>query len=126
MKPYFPDKIAALASAVTCAADISGCISYVATFGLEATARGRLATAANIPGMNLSFSATRTPVVATRGRAIDHIGFEVKDLAAAVKALEAKGIKFDGPVRTDADVRHVTLVDPQGVTVELTQGLAAY
>ncbi len=99
---------------------------YVSTFGLEAATRGRLATAANIPGMNLSFSGTRTPVVATKGRAIDHIGFEVKDLAATVKALEAKGVKLDGPVRTLAGYRAATLVDPQGVTVELTQGLAAY
>ena len=99
---------------------------YVSTFGLEATTRGRLATAANIPGMNLSFSATRTPVVATKGRAIDHIGFEVKDLAATVKALQAKGVKLDGPIRSLAGYRAVTLVDPQGVTVELTQGLAGY
>lgn len=99
---------------------------YVSTFSLDATTRGRLATAANIPGMNLSFSAARAPVVATKGRAIDHIGFEVKDLAATVKALEAKGVKLDGPVRAQPGFSSATLVDPQGVTVELTQGLAAY
>ena len=99
---------------------------YVSTFGLQASTRGRLATAANIPGMNLSFSGTRTPVEATRGRAIDHIGFEVNDLAAAVRALEAKGVMIDGPVRNLAGYRAATLVDPQGVTVELTQGLADY
>jgi catechol 2,3-dioxygenase-like lactoylglutathione lyase family enzyme len=99
---------------------------YVATFGLEATTRGRLATAANIPGMNLSFSATRTPVGPTKGRAIDHIGFEVKNLDTEMKALAAKGVTPETPIHDEVGYKSAFIVDPQGVRVELTQGLAGY
>lgn len=96
---------------------------YVAAFGLEATARGRLATAANLPGMGLSFSGSRVPVTGTKGRAIDHIGFEVRDLAAQVAALKAKGIAVE-PIHAKAGFKSAFLTDPQGVRIELTQGLA--
>ena len=98
---------------------------YVAAFGLEATTRGRLATAATIPGMGLSFSGTRIPVTGSRGRAIDHIGFETVDLAAQVAALKAKGIAVE-PAHAQAGLRSAFLTDPQGVRIELTQGLAGY
>ena len=37
------------------------------------------------------------PVVGTRGRVVDHIGFEVKDLEAFCRKLEGMGIKLDRP-----------------------------
>ena len=37
------------------------------------------------------------PVVGTRGRALDHIGFEVKGLEAFCRKLESLGIKLDRP-----------------------------
>src|SRR6266567_896484 len=67
---------------------------YVKTFGAKGGMRGRF-EAADLPGVNLSFSLSETPVVGTKGRALDHIGFEVKDLEAFCKKLEALGIKFD-------------------------------
>ena len=45
--------------------------------------------------MNLSFATSQTPTVGTKGRTIDHIGFEIKNLEAFCKKLEARGIKFD-------------------------------
>ena len=45
-----------------------------------------------LPGVALSFSPSATPTVATHGRALDHIGFEIKNLEAFTKKLEASGI----------------------------------
>ena len=43
---------------------------------------------AQLPGVTLSFSPSQTATVATQGRALDHIGFEVDDLAAFKKDIE--------------------------------------
>ena len=101
---------------------------YIDAFGLESFVRGRLATSANAPGMNLSFSGAREATAPTKGRAIDHIGFEVGDLAAQVRRLEAQGIKADGPIKDvkGAGLKSVFVTDPSGASIELTQGLAAY
>ena len=61
----------------------------------------------------------------TRGRVIDHVGFEVKDLQAFCKKLEADGVKFDEPY---SQSRHKSfasaeLTDPWGISIELTEGL---
>jgi catechol 2,3-dioxygenase-like lactoylglutathione lyase family enzyme len=104
---------------------------YVDVFGVEPFKRGTIATTANAPGMNLSFgnSTPRGTVTGpSRGRAIDHIGFEFKDLEAFVRTLEAKGIKLDSPVREVPAIglKIAFLTDPSGVYVELTQGLTEY
>ena len=98
---------------------------YVQTFNLEPFKRGSIATTANAPGMNFSFGNARMPAVATKGRAIDHIGFEIKNLEAYCKKLEAKGIKFDVPYHTDArtGLKSAFLTDPWGTYIELTEGL---
>jgi len=52
--------------------------------------RGRF-DAADLPGVvNLSFSPSETAVVPTKGRAMDHIGFEIANLEEFCKSLEAK------------------------------------
>jgi hypothetical protein len=64
-------------------------------------------------------------LVGTKGRAVDHVGFEVRNLRAFCAELEAKGIKLASPFRRDPalglDV--ATIVDPWGTVVELTEGL---
>ena len=67
---------------------------YVKTFGAVPGKRGNF-EAADLPGVNLTFSGAPEPVVTTRGRSLDHIGFEVKDLENFVKKLETSGIKMD-------------------------------
>jgi catechol 2,3-dioxygenase-like lactoylglutathione lyase family enzyme len=66
--------------------------------------------------------------VPTAGRVVDHVGFEVKNLEAFCKALEAKGIKLARPYtkKTAAmnGIATAMLVDPWGVSIELTEGLA--
>jgi catechol 2,3-dioxygenase-like lactoylglutathione lyase family enzyme len=101
---------------------------YVDTFSLTKRKRGTIDTTADAPGMNLSFATSRTPTVGTKGRAIDHIGFEVTDLEAFCKKLEAKGIKFDVPFRDVPAIglKIAYITDPSGVYIELTQGYAQY
>ena len=103
---------------------------YLETFSVRGSKRGRLDTA-DLPGMNLSFMApfrTGPDKVETKGRAIDHIGFEVRNLADFCKQLEAKGIRFDEPYRENPETGVATafLTDPSGVYVELTEGWRQY
>ncbi|HVG54171.1 MAG TPA: VOC family protein [Vicinamibacterales bacterium] len=99
---------------------------YVKVFGATAatTANPNFITA-NLPGVGLNFSATTTPTAATAGRALDHIGFEVKNLADFLKRLEAQGIKPSVTLRrVDAlDVSIAFIVDPWGTNIELSEGL---
>jgi catechol 2,3-dioxygenase-like lactoylglutathione lyase family enzyme len=88
---------------------------------------------ADLPGVGYSLnffrwegdqSITHAP---TAGRVVDHVGFEVKNLDAFCKALEAKGIKLIRPYKKrDAAMNNIataTIVDPWGVSIELTEGL---
>ena len=65
--------------------------------------------------------------VPTAGRVVDHVGFEVKNLDAFSKTLEAKGIKLIRPYKKrDAAMNNIatlTIVGPWGVSIELTEGL---
>jgi hypothetical protein len=82
--------------------------------------------AGDMPGVNLSFSPGKTPPLPTKGRSLDHIGFEVKDLEGFVRSLEAKGIKIEAPIRQvpNTKVKIAFLTDPWGTYIELTEGLA--
>jgi catechol 2,3-dioxygenase-like lactoylglutathione lyase family enzyme len=78
----------------------------------------------DLPGVNLSFSQGRTELASTKGRSLDHIGFEVKSLDAFVKKLEAEGIKLDVPIRQmNSKTKIAFLTDPWGTYIELTEGL---
>jgi len=101
---------------------------YVDTFSLTRRVRGKIRTTADAGTMNLSFQTSRTPVVGTKGRVIDHIGFEVDDLAAFCKKLEAMGITFDVPSREVPSIglKIAFFTDPSGVYIELTEGYDGY
>lgn len=65
-------------------------------------------------------------LVGTKGRAVDHVGFEVKDLEQFTRKLEAKGIKLTEPyhrVRELGNIWAASIVDPWGTSIELTEGL---
>ena len=101
---------------------------YLDTLGLAPTHRGAFETA-NAMNMNLTFAKVKEPSsVGTRGGALDHIGFEVTHLEAFCRALEAKGVHFDTPYRKvpALGLAVAFLTDPQGITIELTEGLTAY
>lgn len=98
---------------------------YVKTFGAKAGMRGTF-KAADLPGVNLTFGGTTEPVVGTRGRALDHIGFEVKGLDEFRKKLEAEGITFEAkPAGFIPQIGFsiAFFTDPFGTYIELTEGL---
>jgi len=97
---------------------------YVKVFGAKPSTRGMF-EAADLPGVNLSFSPAPAPVVGTRGRVLDHIGFEVRDLEAFCKRLEGMGITLDRPY-TKVPALNIAIAfiqDPWGTYIELTEGL---
>jgi catechol 2,3-dioxygenase-like lactoylglutathione lyase family enzyme len=65
------------------------------------------------------------PLIGTAGRAVDHVGFEVRNLDEFLKELAAKGIKASPsrPAPALNNVRSASLVDPWGTSIELTEGL---
>lgn len=82
----------------------------------------------DLPGVNLTFGPTSELVVSTRGRSLDHIGFEVDGLEALVGRLEAAGVTMDrGYTPVPAlGIAIAFFTDPWGTYVELTEGLDAY
>ncbi len=97
---------------------------YRQTFGLRTTERQELA----IPGAVLSFAPAPHPPAPSQGRALDHIGFEVRNLEAFCRQLERQGIRFEKPFRRFEKVKAAAavLTDPSGTTVSLTEGLNAF
>lgn len=81
----------------------------------------------DLPGVDLSFGASDTRRAPTKGRSIDHIGFEVKNLDAFCKKLAAQGIKLDeGPrgSKNSKTLKVAFITDPWGTRIELNEGLA--
>ena len=80
---------------------------------------------ADLPGGGLSFSQSTGPVTPTRGRALDHIGFEVKNLEEFCKKLEMQGIKIETPYRAvpELNITLAFITDPWGTRIELNEGL---
>ena len=116
------------------ATDIPGIKAwYVKAFGanpgrrpcVACISRPMMIEAGDMPGVNLTFGGSRQPTVPTKGRAIDHIGFEVTNLEAFVAGLESRGIKIDAPIRQvpNSKVKIAFLSDPYGTYIELTEGL---
>jgi catechol 2,3-dioxygenase-like lactoylglutathione lyase family enzyme len=97
---------------------------YVKMFGAKAGKRLRF-EAADLPGVNLTFSPSEKPTAATKGRSLDHIGFEVDNLEAFCRKLEGLGVKFDIAYRKvpALGIAVAFLTDPWGTYVELTEGL---
>ena len=94
---------------------------YAKTFGGKAGARNN-APVVDIPGGQLRFAKADTAQAPTKGRVLDHIGFDVKDLQAFVKKIQAEGIKLDEPVRNQATGVALTYItDPWGTRIELVQ-----
>jgi catechol 2,3-dioxygenase-like lactoylglutathione lyase family enzyme len=98
---------------------------YAKTFGAVPGKRGQF-DAADLPGVNLTFTKAETPMAGTKGRSLDHIGFEVKNLEQVCKKLEASGIKLDRPYTRlpNSTTAIAFLTDPWGTYIELTENLA--
>ena len=99
---------------------------YARTFGARPGMRGAF-QAAFIPGGEVDFRKTDQPQAPSKGRALDHIGFEVKGLEAFCKQLQAEGYTLEVPYREMPQLgglKLAFLVDPFGARIELTEGLA--
>jgi catechol 2,3-dioxygenase-like lactoylglutathione lyase family enzyme len=81
---------------------------------------------ANLPGVTLSFTRSPAPTEGTQGRALDHIGFEIENLEAFTKKLEADGIPLTVTYRKieALGIAIAFIKDPWGTNIELTEGLA--
>src|SRR5438270_5556917 len=87
---------------------------YAKTWGGKASTRNNQPVV-DVPGAQIRFAKADTPQAKTRGRVLDHIGFDVKDHAAFVKKIEGEGVKLDEPVRmtpTGSTITYIT--DPWG------------
>jgi hypothetical protein len=80
-----------------------------------------------LPGAVLTFSPAPDVRAPTRGRVLDHLVFEIRNLDAYMPQLRAMGLKFNTPYYKPnlplwGDWRSVFLTDPWGTYVELTEG----
>ncbi|HYR91846.1 MAG TPA: VOC family protein [Terriglobia bacterium] len=94
---------------------------YAKTFGGKPGTRND-APVVDLPGVQIRFAKADAKQAPTRGRVLDHIGFDVKDHQAFVKKIEAEGIKLDEPVRkspTGSTITYIT--DPWGTRIEIVQ-----
>lgn len=101
---------------------------YIRVF--NATARDVLTdfyAGAELPGVGYSLNffswLPAEDLVGTAGRAVDHVGFEVRGLEAFCAEIEARGIEFIEPYRQRRDIGRAQIVDPWGTVIELTEGL---
>jgi catechol 2,3-dioxygenase-like lactoylglutathione lyase family enzyme len=99
---------------------------YAKTFDGKLGKRGQW-PAVDVPGVNLSWMPSEKPTPPSKGRVIDHISFEIKNLEAFYKILEQRGVKFERPYTKNRDtgIGAAFFTDPFGVTIELTEGLVA-
>ena len=94
---------------------------YAKTFGGKTGIRND-APVVDIPGVQMRFAKADAKQVPTRGRVLDHIGFDVKDHEAFVKKIQAEGIKLDEPVRKSPAGNTITYItDPWGTRIEIIQ-----
>ena len=98
---------------------------YAKTFGAVPGKRGNFETA-NVPGVELAFTKADGTLAGTKGRSLDHIGFDVQSLDEFSKRLASEGLKFDAPIRQVPNVktRVAFFTDPWGTYIEVTENLA--
>ena len=94
---------------------------YVKQFGAKPGMRNE-APVADVPGAQLRFAKSAAPVVTTKGRILDHIGFDVTDLRGFLKKLEADGVTIaqgftPGPLGGGL----AFIYDPWGTYIELNE-----
>ena len=101
---------------------------YEKWFGARIVKQGQ-STVAEIPGMNIRFAETKEPVAGTQGRAINHIGLEVKNLEALMKKMTEAGVMvnraYAAAPATIAPLKSLGFItDPWGTYIELNEGFS--
>jgi hypothetical protein len=97
---------------------------YARTLQARPGRRGSFETA-DLPEVNLTFAASADPVVGTRGRVLDRIGFATGNLAALCSSLEKAGVIVESSpaTHTPRTLAAALITDPWGTDIELTDGL---
>lgn len=98
---------------------------YVEAFGAEVGERRGMPSAL-VPGGRVDVLGARGGApMATRGNAIDHIGFEVEDMEAFAAHMAQMGVEFDSAPREIANLGLTIafITDPAGTYIEITEGL---
>lgn len=100
---------------------------YVQKLLVQPTMRGPYESG-DVPGMNLTLAplgSQKEQGTPTKGRLLDSIGFDVADLQAYAAALNTNLVTLDVPYGRDPELglMSVTLTDPWGVTLRITEGL---
>ena len=95
---------------------------YAKIFGAKTSLRNN-APLDDIPGVQLRFNKADMAQSPTKGRVLDHIGFDVTDLQGFIKKLEANGIKLDRPYTKNeqSGVALAFITDPWGTYIELNE-----
>jgi catechol 2,3-dioxygenase-like lactoylglutathione lyase family enzyme len=77
----------------------------------------------DVPGVQLRWNKADAAQAPTKGRVLDHIGFDVTDLKAFIAKLEAAGIKLDRPYTKNeqSGVALAFITDPWGTYIELNE-----
>jgi catechol 2,3-dioxygenase-like lactoylglutathione lyase family enzyme len=95
---------------------------YAKIFGAKPGVRNN-APVADVPGVQLRFAKADTAMITTKGRILDHIGFDLKDLQGFIKKIEAQGIKLDRPYTKNEKTGDALafITDPWGTYIELNE-----
>ena len=94
---------------------------YAKTFGGQVNTRNN-APVVDLPGVQFRFGRADAKQAPTRGRVLDHIGFDVKDHPAFLKKIQSEGIQLDEPVRKSASGNTITYItDPWGTRIEIIE-----
>jgi catechol 2,3-dioxygenase-like lactoylglutathione lyase family enzyme len=98
---------------------------YVRVFGAEPGERRNLPSAV-VPGGRVDFLPAKTAPRPSKGAAIDHLGFEARDLAAFVARLKTLNVPLEPGTANTAGTGAASgfLVDPSGASIEVTRGPA--
>ena len=93
---------------------------YAKEFGGHPWMRNN-APVVDLPGVQLRFAKADKAQAPTAGHTLDHIGFDVKNLEAFMKKLQADGVKIERPVNRNAQTGAALafVSDPWGTMIEL-------
>jgi len=93
--------------------------SYEPTHGKAVTVRSP--SSSQLLELNWYEEGSQFGTAYTNGEELDHLGFEVENLQAAVERLEEKGVKVMVRPGTIGGWREAFVKDPDGIWIELVQ-----
>jgi lactoylglutathione lyase len=103
-------------------ADAAGTLDwYEAAFGGERAKFKGVLPALQYDNVWLIVQGSKKELAPTKGRSMDHLGWNFPDLEAAAKDLKAKGVKFTLEPRPYKNIKIAFIEGPEGVSIELVE-----